>query len=902
MTIQEIKSRLSIAQVLSHYNLKADKNGRMLCPFHNDKTPSMQIYTATNSWTCFSSNCNAGSGDQIEFIKLYEKLSKHEAIMKAKLLAGHTSAMKSEKKESEIIPQQQRIQLLTKAWGFYVNAMKQTKAAQEYVKSRNIEKMEIGFNSGRFHYRSGISESEIKSLITLGMISPIDGSEKYRSFAKDCIMFPLRDNSGNIVSIYGRSITNNENQRHYYLKDRQGLYPEYPKAEAEILILTESIIDAATLLRHYKSEKTNVLACYGTNGLNEEHIAAMKALSNLKEVILFFDGDQAGLMAAEKYSKELHELLQVSVSIVSTPENEDINSLAQGHSSEIFIHLIENRKRIFSFSSEKPVEIKNPELVTNTTAVETGILDAENPDCIIYETDALVISIWGGIELNNLGRLKISVHVRSKADRYKTYRDEVNLYSHSSAERLIRNIAAKLELSTTYISKVIADLTEQLEQYRNQERIKAKQKEIEAASRDQETFTDAELQAGLKFLQGENLMQRTKEAISKIGLVGEEKNGLLLFFILLTRLFKDPLHALVQGKSGSGKTHLLKKTCSLIPKAHIETVTALSENTLYHSGKDYWKHKILLIEDLDGAYNALLPLREFMSNQSIRKLSTSSDPKTGEHQQKWLYAEGPVCVAGATTKDKIYEDNANRSFLLHVNESAEHIQKVLDYQRKSLSGLLDRSSEEKIQTLFKAAQLQLMPIEIKIPFGEALRIPDYVFKKLRTNTHYLTLIKAIAFWHQRQREIKQTKEGNYFIDATLEDVCWANELSKEVLLRKSDELSGSLRSFFESVKNYLRENKDESFYAKPIREKLRMNPMQANRYLSELEQRGYIKQTGGNRKTGFEYSVKVWDDYEQLKKGINILDEVLEKLRANEETRVAKNGKHNSKKIEKAEV
>jgi DNA primase len=127
-------------------------------------------------------------------------------------------------------------------------------------------------------------------------------------------------------------------------------------------------------------------------------------------------------------------------------------------------------------------------------------------------------------------------------------------------------------------------------------------------------------------------------------------------------------------------------------------------------------------------------------------------------------------------------------------------------------------------------------------------------------------------------------------------------LSKEVLLRKSDELSGSLRSFFESVKNYLRENKDESFYAKPIREKLRMNPMQANRYLSELEQRGYIKQTGGNRKTGFEYSVKVWDDYEQLKKGINILDEVLEKLRANEETRVAKNGKHNSKKIEKAEV
>ena len=55
--------------------------------------------------------------------------------------------------------------------------------------------------------------------------------------------------------------------------------------------------------------------------------------------------------------------------------------------------------------------------------------------------------------------------------------------------------------------------------------------------------------------------------------------------------------------------------------------------------------------------------------------------------------------------------------------------------------------------------------------------------------------------------------------------------------------------------------------------------MQVNRYLKELEQRGYLKQTGGNRKTGFEYSVVVWDDYEQLKSGINILDETLEKIK-----------------------
>lgn len=57
MTIKQIKTHLTIAQVLNHYNLKPDKNGKMCCPFHEDKTPSMQVYEKTNTVFCFSSNC-----------------------------------------------------------------------------------------------------------------------------------------------------------------------------------------------------------------------------------------------------------------------------------------------------------------------------------------------------------------------------------------------------------------------------------------------------------------------------------------------------------------------------------------------------------------------------------------------------------------------------------------------------------------------------------------------------------------------------------------------------------------------------------------------------------------------------------------------------------------------------
>src|SRR3990167_4985672 len=88
MTIQELKSKLSISGVLNHYNIKIDKNHRTCCPFHDDKNPSMQIYPKTNTYCCFSSNCNAGTGDQIEFIQKMEKCSKHNALKKAQELIG----------------------------------------------------------------------------------------------------------------------------------------------------------------------------------------------------------------------------------------------------------------------------------------------------------------------------------------------------------------------------------------------------------------------------------------------------------------------------------------------------------------------------------------------------------------------------------------------------------------------------------------------------------------------------------------------------------------------------------------------------------------------------------------------------------------------------------------------
>ena len=107
---------------------------------------------------------------------------------------------------------------------------------------------------------------------------------------------------------------------------------------------------------------------------------------------------------------------------------------------------------------------------------------------------------------------------------------------------------------------------------------------------------------------------------------------------------------------------------------------------------------------------------------------------------------------------------------------------------------------------------------------------------------------------------------------------------KESLLRKSDELNGQLRSFFERLKSLMeKQPKDQqTFYSKQIREQFRMNPMKANRYLRELDYWGYVKQVGGNRKIGFEYQIVAWDEYQRLQSGIDVLDQTLQKIKDQE--------------------
>jgi DNA primase len=151
MEIQDIKQQVTINEVLQHYGLRPDKNNRLRCPFHPDKTPSLQIYSKTNTFCCFSSNCSAGTGDVIQFIQLKENCSKHEALVKATALAGGNAVIaspppsastliveQSEISQSGKVDNLDKIAVLTKVFSYYKSGLPSSKKAIAYLQSRCI--------------------------------------------------------------------------------------------------------------------------------------------------------------------------------------------------------------------------------------------------------------------------------------------------------------------------------------------------------------------------------------------------------------------------------------------------------------------------------------------------------------------------------------------------------------------------------------------------------------------------------------------------------------------------------------------------------------------------------------------------------------------------------------------
>ena len=496
------------------------------------------------------------------------------------------------------------------------------------------------------------------------------------------------------------------------------------------------------------------------------------------------------------------------------------------------------------------------------------MFNTSNPNNYEYTTKHLEIHILGGLKTNKLESLRITLSIQkshlptASSQREENYnnilRHTLDLYNDNQVEKFVRKVAERLEVGTSVVRRTLQEVTKELENYRflliqqYEEAHKPYFKELSAT----------EEREAIKFLKRKDLLPKTNELIGKAGVIGEQTNRLLMYLIFTSRKTNNPLHCISLGSSGVGKTHLQSKVSELIPEEDKIEITVLSANAFYYFNRTELQHKLILIEDLDGAESVLYPLRELQSKKRITKTVVHKDAR-GNTKTIHLTVEGPVSVAGCTTQESIYEDNSNRNFLLYIDESSEQDIRIMNYQRRASAGKLNKQEQTETVQLLQNAQRCLKTVTVINPFAEYLELPQSVFKPRRTNSHYLQFIEAITFYKQYQREQKVNEEtGEVFIETEIEDIEEANELIQEVLLRKSDLLNGACRSFFESLKAYLKKENKTTFTNAEIRRILRVNPSNQKRYMLQLQLAELVQRAKGDKRKGYVFEVVNYEDYE----------------------------------------
>ena len=870
MQIPDIKSQLTIGQVLDHYGLQPNKNKMLCCPFHADKTPSMQVYPETKTVFCFSSNCelNGKAIDVIDFIFHKEKCTKHEAINKAKGLLGYQQEDRINQGEHL-----SKVAVLTKLFSYFRNAVSSSKPAKDCLQQRQLDfkEVEVGYNSGQFHHGSRKDQALIESCLKYGLlldkghVNNRTGEKAYSPFGKSCIVFALRNNQNQITGLYFRSTINNSNQRHFYLKDRQGLYPKYPSREVRHLIITESIIDAATL-QQLDLKAYEVLALYGTNGLTDEHTKAILNLQHLEEIIFFLNGDEPGRKATIKHGEDLHQLklpkgsgqASIKLSTVEVPENEDVNSLAQSHEPEIFQHLIKERKPLF-FSNEitsVEKETNQKELKKKQEPKATERLNVKNLHHIIYHGQTANYIIKGLIK-SQLDSLKITLFIEHPKTKRKS-RSKVDLYEDKQVERTAREAAEKLELRSDLIILDIEHFTDLLDQHREEQNQELKT--------DTKSKVNTEhLKANIDFLSKPNLINRFNDLIGKAGVIGEENNRIFLFGIATSYKMKTTLHALIQGSSGSGKTHLLTAISQFIPEEDKKHFTRVTESSFYNYGQYDLSNKLICLEDLDGMKEeAYLAFRELQSRGMISS-STSGKDEDGNIRAYEKLVYGPIASMSCTTKGEIYEDNMNRCFLIAVDESREQTERVIAYQNQKASGQIDKEKEQQVTRFVQNCIRLLKPYEVVNPYSGQVQLPKEAHKIRRLNELYQSYVKQIALLNQYRR----SKDNKGRLVSEKEDLQVAAEIMFDSILLKIDELDGSLRDFYERSKAYVKGKGESyqsySFSQREIRQALNVSKTQLHRYIHDLIELEYLQQTGGYANKGYQYKISYWDNVEKLR-------------------------------------
>ena len=461
---------------------------------------------------------------------------------------------------------------------------------------------------------------------------------------------------------------------------------------------------------------------------------------------------------------------------------------------------------------------------------------------------------------------------------YRTLTVKVDLFDHREVDRTVATACDRLGLDREAFARDLDGLTAHLEPYRDERRERrARGLPLDGAPADRaRALTPARERAAAALLADRALVARLTALLGRAGIVGEERNRTLL--LLATSSYKSdrPLHVLIQGSSGSGKTKLLDVVANCLPPEDVRRYTRVTDNALYNQPPDFFRHTVILIEDLDGlGEEALYALRELQSLGIIRVVKSVKDERTGRIAGAEHATRGPVASAACTTRGSVYEDNLSRCLVIRVDESHEQTRRVLNHQDRCASGAVDPDDRDAARQLLADAIRLLKPREVVNPYAGAVALPDGLQQVRRLHELYLAFVAQVTWWHQRQR--KTDARGRLI--ATPADLRAAAAILFESIVLKADELDGGLRHFYEAVKGYLAATGRDTFTQRAIRGPLACSQGRCSTYVNRLVAAEYLAVEYPDNNRRKRYRLADPDDYGALRSRIRRdLDDQIDRL------------------------
>ncbi len=323
--IDELVARNPIEDVVGQYvSLKrAGANMFGLCPFHGEKTASFSVAPDKGIYYCFG--CHKGGG-VINFQMEIEGLSYPDAVRALAKRAG-LEVPDDEQYQSRYHQQERLWALHKEAARFFHSKLYEPKgaAALQYALGRGMSKATlINFGIGYAPdswtelvdalRRKGYTDEELKDS---GLVTVSQKNGNIFDRFRDRLMFPIIDVRGNVIGFGGRIMKNDPNAAKYLnspetliFNKRKNLFGlnVSKKSKLGYMILVEGYMDAIAL---HQYGFDCAVASLGTS-LTEEHAVLLSKYT--EQVVLIYDGDEAGQRAAQRAIPMLEKAgLQVKV-------------------------------------------------------------------------------------------------------------------------------------------------------------------------------------------------------------------------------------------------------------------------------------------------------------------------------------------------------------------------------------------------------------------------------------------------------------------------------------------------------------------------------------------------------------------------------------------------------------